>query len=83
MGLHRLKERIMKQLRGGNVVALIIATNLWAADGTLVFYSGDVLERKTAILTPYLFNANNGSPADFDTRSDNKSPEPEGVRLVW
>ncbi len=30
-------------------------------------------------MTPGLFNANNGLPADWDTRSDDKGPEPEAV----
>ncbi|MBW4645686.1 MAG: choice-of-anchor I family protein [Goleter apudmare HA4340-LM2] len=52
---------------------------IWDDQGKLVFDSGDQLEKITAQLTPTLFNANNGSAADFDTRSDNKGPEPESV----
>ncbi|WP_242039620.1 phytase [Anabaena sphaerica] len=52
---------------------------IWDAQGNLVFDSGDQLERITAQQTPALFNANNGSPDDVDTRSDNKGPEPESV----
>jgi 2',3'-cyclic-nucleotide 2'-phosphodiesterase / 3'-nucleotidase / 5'-nucleotidase len=56
--------------------------SIWnASTGAIVFDSGDELERRTAQLTPGLFNANNGDPADFDTRSDNKGPEPESVEL--
>jgi 3-phytase len=54
---------------------------VWTANGTQVFDSGDDLEQITANLTPTLFNANDGNPAQFDTRSDNKGPEPEGVTV--
>ena len=53
------------------------------ADGTLVFDSGDEFEQKTAQLVPELFNSN-GVPTGsggFNTRSDNKGPEPEGVAI--
>lgn len=53
--------------------------SVWSADGTQIFDSGDDLEQITANLTPALFNADNNNPAQFDTRSDNKGPEPEGV----
>lgn len=53
--------------------------SVWSADGTQVFDSGDDLEQITTGLTPTLFNADNNNPAQFDTRSDNKGPEPEGV----
>lgn len=52
---------------------------IWDDAGSLVFDSGDALEQITAVETPALFNADNGDPADFDTRSDNKGPEPESV----
>jgi hypothetical protein len=52
---------------------------IWNALGQMVFDSGDQLESLTAALTPGLFNANNGLPADWDTRSDDKGPEPEAV----
>ncbi|MFM6157728.1 MAG: choice-of-anchor I domain-containing protein, partial [Sphaerospermopsis kisseleviana] len=45
------------------------------------FDSGDQLEQITKQFSPQLFNANNGNTADFDTRSDNKGPEPEGVTV--
>lgn len=48
------------------------------AVGNLVFDSGDQLERITAAAVPTLFNSN-GDAATFDTRSDNKGPEPEGA----
>lgn len=49
-------------------------------NGNLVFDSGDQFERITAAAVPQLFNSN-GDPATFDTRSDNKGPEPEGVTI--
>lgn len=55
--------------------------SVWDAGGTLVFDSDDVLERATAAAYPEFFNANNdeNGPDTFESRSDNKGPEPEGV----
>ena len=50
------------------------------ADGTLVYDSGDELEQRTATLVPTLFNSQ-GTTDSFDTRSDNKGPEPEGLAI--
>jgi hypothetical protein len=50
------------------------------ADGELVYDSGDELEQRTATLVPATFNSN-GTADTFDTRSDNKGPEPEGLVL--
>jgi uncharacterized protein len=52
--------------------------SIWNSAGSLVFDSGDQLEQITATKTPTLFNSD-GLAATFDTRSDNKGPEPEGV----
>ncbi|MDD1458565.1 ExeM/NucH family extracellular endonuclease, partial [Dolichospermum sp. ST_sed2] len=52
--------------------------SIWNANGTQVFDSGDQLEQITAAKTPTLFNSD-GTAATFNTRSDNKGPEPEGV----
>lgn len=49
-------------------------------NGNLVFDSGDQFERITAAAVPTLFNSN-GTAATFDTRSDNKGPEPEGLAI--
>jgi 2',3'-cyclic-nucleotide 2'-phosphodiesterase / 3'-nucleotidase / 5'-nucleotidase len=57
--------------------------SVWDDKGKLVFDSGDQLEQITAQQTPTFFNANNGSTADFDTRSDNKGPEPETVTIGY
>ncbi len=53
---------------------------IWDAAGNRVFDSGDALEQITAAQVPALFNGN-GAAATFDTRSDNKGPEPEGVTI--
>lgn len=50
------------------------------AGGELVYDSGDELEQRTATLVPVTFNSN-GTADTFDTRSDNKGPEPEGLAL--
>jgi 2',3'-cyclic-nucleotide 2'-phosphodiesterase (5'-nucleotidase family) len=55
--------------------------SIWDSAGNLVFDSGDAIARITAELTPELFNANNGDPAEFDQRSDDKGAEPEGVTI--
>jgi hypothetical protein len=52
--------------------------SIWDATGKLVFDSGDDFERLTAHFYPTNFNASN-SNNDFDNRSDDKGPEPEGI----
>ncbi|SFB86032.1 choice-of-anchor I family protein [Streptomyces aidingensis] len=47
--------------------------------GRLIWDSGDTLERLTAGQHPADFNANNDENGSFESRSDNKGPEPEGV----
>jgi DNA-binding beta-propeller fold protein YncE len=55
--------------------------SIWDADtGELVHDSGDTLEQVTAALAPSAFNASNTDNL-FDSRSDNKGPEPEGVAV--
>ncbi len=54
--------------------------SIWNADGALVYDSGDELEQLTAAFVPTLFNSE-GTASGFDTRSDNKGPEPEGVAV--
>jgi 2',3'-cyclic-nucleotide 2'-phosphodiesterase / 3'-nucleotidase / 5'-nucleotidase len=48
--------------------------------GDVVYDSADEIEQITAAQAPAKFNSQ-GTAADFDTRSDNKGPEPEGVAL--
>lgn len=53
--------------------------SIWAADGTLVYDSGNLLEVLTSELS--FFNSN-GTNDSFDSRSDDKGPEPEGVVIA-
>lgn len=55
--------------------------SIWSGDGKLVYDSGDDFEQKIAAALPSHFNANNDDNDSFDSRSDNKGPEPEGVTL--
>ncbi|MFC4263057.1 choice-of-anchor I family protein [Ferruginibacter yonginensis] len=52
--------------------------SIWTNTFTQVFDSGDQLEQITKAQNPASFNSD-GTSASFDTRSDNKGPEPEGV----
>lgn len=47
-----------------------------------VYDSGADFERLTASVDPANFNANNDDNASFDSRSDDKGPEPEGLTLA-
>jgi hypothetical protein len=51
------------------------------AYGKLIYDSGDDFERITADLLPEHFNSNNDDNDSFDSRSDDKGPEPEGVTV--
>jgi len=56
--------------------------SIWnAGTGELVYDSGDDLESITAAATPTYFNSNHEEANSFDTRSDNKGPEPEVVGI--
>ncbi|MEM6251413.1 MAG: choice-of-anchor I family protein [Cyanobacteria bacterium P01_D01_bin.156] len=55
--------------------------SIWDAEGNLVFDSGDEFEQFIAANFPELFNINDGDPEEFDERSDDKGPEPEGVTV--
>lgn len=55
--------------------------SIWDASGALVFDSGSALEDITALAMPDNFNANNDDNDSFDSRSDDKGPEPEGVAV--
>jgi hypothetical protein len=50
------------------------------ATGGLLFDSGDELEQITAAIEPKHFNASSDNN-DFDNRSDDKGPEPEGITV--
>lgn len=54
--------------------------SIWAADGTLVFDSGNAFEHVIAQRSPSVFNAN-GGVEKVDDRSDDKGPEPEALAL--
>lgn len=53
--------------------------SIWSESGCLVFDSGDDFERILAAAEPANFNSDNEENGSFDTRSDDKGPEPEGV----
>lgn len=55
--------------------------SIWSETGALVYDSGDDFERITAAAYPTGFNSDNAVNNSFDTRSDNKGPEPEGVAV--
>jgi hypothetical protein len=54
--------------------------SIWSETGELLFDSSDQLEWITAMTYPSNFNASNTSN-DFDNRSDDKGPEPEGIAI--
>ena len=54
--------------------------SIFTADGTRVFDSGAEFEELTAKLLPEHFNTNH-TENEFESRSDDKGPEPEGVAL--
>lgn len=55
--------------------------SIWTAAGEQVFDSGDDFEQITAAAYPQFFNASNNDNS-FDSRSDNKGPEPEAVMVA-
>ncbi len=54
--------------------------SIWNEDGVLVFDSGSEFERILAQVLPDNFNSTNDEN-NFDNRSDDKGPEPEGVTV--
>lgn len=54
--------------------------SVWNSSGSLLYDSGDQFEKITARNSPTLFNSE-GLSTQFDSRSDNKGPEPEGVAV--
>lgn len=52
---------------------------IWDSDGQLVYDSGDSIERWIAEHLPDRFNIEGDGATHFDTRSDDKGPEPEGI----
>jgi DNA-binding beta-propeller fold protein YncE len=55
--------------------------SIWSPEVEMVFDSGDELERRTAEIEPGNFNSTNDANQSFDTRSDDKGPEPEYVTV--
>ncbi len=55
--------------------------SIWADDGTLVYDSGSNFERILAQRDSANFNSNNDENDSFESRSDAKGPEPEGLAL--
>ena len=53
--------------------------SIWDSSGNLVYDSGDHFAHLTAALTPEYFNSQDGDVGEFDSRSDDKGTEPEGV----
>ena len=54
--------------------------SIWDGEGNLVFDTGDEFAQVTAERFPDFFNSDN-TENNFDNRSDNKGPEPEGVTV--
>ena len=52
--------------------------SVWDDRGNLIYDSGDEFEQIVARFVPEFFNSDNDENS-FDTRSDNKGPEPEAV----
>ena len=56
--------------------------SIWnGSTGALVYDSGDMLETIIAQQDPTNFNSTNDDNDSFDSRSDDKGPEPEGVTV--
>lgn len=55
--------------------------SIWSSAGQLVYDSGDAMEVITASRFPAEFNSNSDENDSFDSRSDDKGPEPEGLAL--
>ena len=57
--------------------------SVWnAADGSLIWDSGDEFEQKLSTIYPNDFNSTNDENGSFDNRSDNKGPEPEAIEIA-
>ena len=55
--------------------------SIWDSKGKLVYDSGSDFERIVADRMPDQFNSNNDYNDSFDSRNDDKGPEPEGVAI--
>jgi len=54
--------------------------SIWSTDGAQLYDSGSEFEHIVAAKDPLFFNASNDDRS-FDSRSDNKGPEPEGLAV--
>ncbi|HML96207.1 MAG TPA: choice-of-anchor I family protein [Thermodesulfobacteriota bacterium] len=55
--------------------------SIWDSYGNLVYDSGGDFERITAEFLPNDFNSDNAENDSFDSRSDDKGPEPEAMEI--
>lgn len=55
---------------------------VWDLFGNVVFDTGAQFEALTAGFLPEYFNSNNDDQDSFDSRSDDKGPEPEGITVA-
>ncbi|MEM9930055.1 MAG: choice-of-anchor I family protein, partial [Bacteroidota bacterium] len=55
--------------------------SIFSTDGSLVWDSGSEFERILAEQLPDYFNSNNDDNDSFDSRSDDKGPEPEAIAI--
>ncbi|MBK6765281.1 MAG: T9SS type A sorting domain-containing protein [bacterium] len=56
--------------------------SIWDQNGNLVFDSGNQFETRLSNMLPTEFNSNNSANQSFDSRSDDKGPEPEAVTVA-
>ena len=56
--------------------------SIWDVQGNQVYDTGALFEEMAARGLPGAFNSNNEGNGSFDTRSDNKGPEPEGLEIA-
>ncbi len=56
--------------------------SIWDAYGNLVWDSGDDFEQRLAILDPDNFNSTNSDNNSRKSRSDDKGPEPEAIKVI-
>ena len=54
---------------------------IWDTQGNVVYDSGSEFETRLAAIYPNDFNSNNDENDSFDSRSDDKGPEPEVVTI--
>ncbi len=84
--LGRLKYSVLDgDLDGGGIDQVHVygarSFSIWDGRGNLVWDSGDFFEQITARAYPFDFNSTNDENFSFDSRSDDKGPEPEGVAI--